>query len=220
MQELKNKHLKKYAPIVLKLGLSMFLAICILVLYFLLAGSEIKLPLSNDEDYSTNYKLTNLQESQQVHGVDIGPHDLVLNQYDYRARIFDLFFRANNSPLEGHGQDFADACDKYHTPEDCTLLPAIAKVETDLCKTDISSSQYNCWGYGGSGENRIIYKSFEESIDQITGRLMNGYGAGFFKDPEAGELFYCGSHCNLWGDNVKSVQKDLKQFAILNGYTL
>lgn len=129
---------------------------------------------------------------------------------DHRARVFDLYFLENNSPLYGHGKDFVAACDKYNTPQDCTLLPAIAKVETNLCKTDISASQYNCWGYGGSGENRIIYSSFEESIDSITGRLMNGYRTAFFEDPEIGELYYCGSHCHLWGDHVKEVQNQLR----------
>lgn len=140
--------------------------------------------------------------------------------YNYRARVFDLYFRENDSPLEGQGQTFIEACKQYGAPSDCTLLPAIARVETDFCKTDISASQFNCWGYGGSGENRIIYSSFEESIDNITKRLMDGYGEGFFNNPEIGELYYCGRHCNRWGDHVIVAQNDLKNYARSLGYEL
>ncbi len=133
-----------------------------------------------------------------------------LTKYSQVGYILDEYFKENNSPLYGYGQTFVDACKKYNAPEDCTLLPAIAKIETNLCTTDISAKQHNCWGFGGSGKNRILYKDFTTAIFDITNRLMQGYGKAFFEDPELGELFYCGSHCNLWGDKVKAEQNKLK----------
>lgn len=216
-----NKRLSKnYVPIAIKWLISFFCAVCILLLFLILSTSNFDLTIDKKDPFSFNYQLVNLQESSGVQGILIGTHGIVVTEYDYRARVFDLYFKANGSPLFGYGQSFIDACAKYQTPKDCTLLPAIAKVETDLCKTDISSSQYNCWGFGGSGRNRIIYSSFDRSIDEITRRLVEGYGLDFFRNPEAGELFYCGSHCDRWGENVITVQNELKQFALQNGYSL
>lgn len=146
--------------------------------------------------------------------------EMQVEGYSYRARVLDLYFQKSNSPLYGHGQDFVDACEKYGAPSDCTLLPAIAKVETDLCKTGISHKQYNCWGFGGSGENRFEYASFEQSIDVITVRLIQGYGKNFFSDPNIGELAYCGRHCNNWGEHVQSAQTDIKALAKAEGYDM
>jgi hypothetical protein len=135
----------------------------------------------------------------------------------YHGYLFDRWLESKGSPLAGHGDDFVQACRQYGAPEDCTLLLGIAKVETNYCLTDISAQQYNCWGFGGSGPNRILYDSFEESIDEITRRLMTGYGAYFFRDPRNGGLVYCGAHCVNWGTYVRSEQNSLKFFLRENG---
>ena len=164
-------------------------------------------------EVSTDYSVENTSPAGEVLGSNVKSQEsavLGFTSYDYRARIFDIYFKKNNSPLYGYGQSFVNACDKYGAPHDCTLLPAIAKVETNLCKTQGSATQHNCWGYGGSGENRIVYKNYDQAIDEITRRLMVGYSSKFFLDPEYGELVYCGPHCAKWGDHVKVVQKELK----------
>jgi hypothetical protein len=135
----------------------------------------------------------------------------------YHGYLFDRWLESKGSPLAGHGEDFVQACRQYGAPEDCTLLLGIAKVETNYCLTDISAQQFNCWGFGGSGPNRILYDSFEESIDEITRRLMTGYGAYFFRDPRNGGLVYCGAHCVNWGTYVRSEQNSLKFFLRENG---
>lgn len=134
--------------------------------------------------------------------------------------VLDLYFERENSPLRGQGETFSRACRKYGAPADCLLLPAIAKVETDLCKAEggISARQHNCWGFGGSGPNRILYPNFSTAIDEITRRLMSGYGYNFFRNPEIGELAYCGAHCNTWGEKVNSEISRINQFNISQGY--
>lgn len=215
----------KYISLILrplnKLVVSFIFAFLIVIGFlFIRQPVEQKIHGAQSIDYSREYKTNKPKSSSQVQGLTNETVFITISEYNYKAWIFDEFFKANNSPLTGHGEDFVEACIKYGAPSDCTLLPAIAKVETNLCKTDISAEQYNCWGFGGSGENRIIYKSFEESIDSITSRLMQGYGENFFNDPEIGELAYCGSHCSSWGNHVKGVQDDIKELAASKGYTL
>ncbi|MBD3280107.1 hypothetical protein GF389_01105 [Candidatus Dojkabacteria bacterium] len=221
--------LKKSQKYLVRIALSLLVAITI---YFVISLFESPInKVFESEKFELNFDYTITQNESDVQGISNSKQDpaiintnkstkLEIGTLDSRAWVFDQYLRQNDSPLAGHGEDFVNACDKYNTPRDCTLLIAIAKVETDLCKTGISARQYNCWGYGGSGENRIEYSSFQQAIDDITGRLMNGYRARFFEDPEAGELFYCGSHCNTWGDKVKEVQNQLKKYAEELGYGL
>ncbi len=137
----------------------------------------------------------------------------------YKSYVFDKYFELHNSPLQGYGKNFVDACEKYGAPEDCLLMVAIAKAETDLCKTGISNDQKNCWGFGGSGENRILYPNYATAIDEVTRRVMNGYGARFFNDAHNGELYYCGMHCApKWGNIVNSYKSEINEFGIKLGF--
>jgi hypothetical protein len=139
--------------------------------------------------------------------------------YSFQAYLFDKYLQQIDSPLAGFGKDFVNACRKYDTPKDCTLLLAIAKVETNYCKAGLSLEQKNCWGFGGSGPNRIIYKNFEESIDEVTRRVKEGYTNRFFEDPNYGALSYCGSHCTSWASHVQSERYRIKAFFEENGYS-
>lgn len=137
----------------------------------------------------------------------------------YQGYLFDQYLAQQRSPLYGYGEEFVKACKKYGAPADCTLLLAIAKVETDLCKTDISAKQFNCWGWGGSGSNRILFNSFPEAIDTITGRLKANYGDRFFQNPNNGALRYCGAHCTSWGRHVQSERERINNFFKSNGHS-
>lgn len=174
---------------------------------------------NNASNYFTPVEAVDADESR-VLGVSVEPaRSISVGSYNYQAWLLDRWFEAQNSPLVGHGDDFVRACERYQTPSDCTLLPAIAKVETAYCTTDISAQQFNCWGFGGSGPNRILYDSFEDSIDEITRRLMIGYTERFFRDPSWGGLTYCGAHCVNWGRYVESEQIRIKQYFRNNGFT-
>lgn len=137
---------------------------------------------------------------------------------DYKSFVFDKYFEANNSPLEGYGKNFVEACKRYGAPDDCLLMVAIAKAETDLCKTGRSDAQKNCWGFGGSGSNRIVWSDYETAIDEVTRRVMEGYGTRFFNDANNGELYYCGRHCTKWGDVVNSYKYQINEFGISLGF--
>lgn len=205
----------------IRLLLSFVLSVAITIGYILL-NAPIKEKLSEiNSEPSFEFSVEAKNPPTQVLG-ESSPmrFEMQTNEYSYRARVLDLYFKKYDSPLYGYGQNFVDACEKYGAPEHCTLLPAIAKVETDLCKTGISHAQYNCWGFGGSGENRFAYKSFEQSIDVVTARIMQGYGKGFFNNPNTGELAYCGDHCSGWGEHVQGAQSEIRGIAKANEYVM
>jgi hypothetical protein len=138
---------------------------------------------------------------------------------DYRAIVLNEFFRRNGSPLQGFGADFVAACDKYGAPFDCTTLPAIGYVETRLCNVPQSAHiQKNCWGWGGSGKNRITFKSYTEAINVITEKLVNAYGVKYMLDPKLMQKTYCGQHCNTWGGSVQSIRYEIDNLAKQMGY--
>lgn len=136
---------------------------------------------------------------------------------DARALVLDKYFEKNNSPLFGYGAKFVESCDKYKAPYDCTFLPAIAYVETQLCTKGISLKQNNCWGWGGSGENRIIFSSLDSAIETITRGMVNGYGSNNLNYPERYVNIYCGVNCNqYWAssmtrerNNILNIARDL-----------
>ena len=139
---------------------------------------------------------------------------------DYRAIVFDEYFRINNSPLFGQGTKIVESCISVGAPSDCIILVGIARVETDLCKYLPSQSIYNCWGFGGSGENRYSFLRYEDAIELIYKRLASGYGNDFMSNPEIGEMAYCGwrESCRTWGDRVIESMYDVNNLSIQLGF--
>lgn len=137
---------------------------------------------------------------------------------DYRAVVLDEFFRRNDSPLYGYGKVFVEKCNQYNAPYDCTTLPAIAWVETRLCGYSFSHEQRNCWGFGGSNENRIYFKDYEEAIDLITNRLVNAYGPYYMVNPSSMQKVYCGPHCESWGPGVQFMRYQISKLSEELGY--
>ena len=81
---------------------------------------------------------------------------------DMRAYVLDEYFKANQSPLYGTGKVFVAACDKYKAPRDCTIVAAIARAETNLCRYHTSADYFNCWGFGGGNADRQYFGSWQE----------------------------------------------------------
>lgn len=145
---------------------------------------------------------------------------IVNNDFDFRIKVLDTYFERNKSPLHGQGKTFLIACEKYSAPYDCTLLPAIAYIETRLCTLAASDRQKNCWGWGGAGENRVVYKDYETAIDDITKNIMTipFYGEKFFNDARVAQFYYCGAHCDKWGTYVNQSREDINNLSIELGY--
>jgi hypothetical protein len=145
--------------------------------------------------------------------VDIGSKD-------FRAFVFDEYFRINNSPLYGTGQIFVDKCIQYNAPKDCMIVVAIAQAETDLCKYFNSAEMYNCWGFGGPDQYRIRFNNFYEAIDRVYYSLVFYYGIRYILQPNLMQNTFCGNgpECVNWANNVLFAQNQINNFAIQLGF--
>lgn len=157
---------------------------------------------------------------KNVKSSDLKGKIIVNNDYDYRIKVFDTYFERGKSPLAGHGRDFLKACERYGAPYDCTLLPAIGYIETRNCTLAASDRQKNCWGWGGAGENRVIFPDYSTAIDHVTQKLMSipFYKTEFFNDPVYAQYYYCGSHCDKWGTYVQQARLDINKLSVELGY--
>jgi len=206
-----------------------WLVIFPLVLFFVLAQLFVPVFYHLENIIYTNEKLNQTIVSQGFHAeVDSKTIDFKGQTYsaskiagvslDYRAVVLDEYFRLNNSPLEGLGKEFVEKCNYYNAPFDCTTLPAIAWVETSLCNYPPAHAQRNCWGFGGSGENRIWFNSYEDAIDLITDRLVNAYGSSYMQNPATMQYTYCGAHCHSWGNSVQAERIKISNLSVNMGY--
>jgi len=139
---------------------------------------------------------------------------------DFRAFVFDEYFRVNNSPLYGTGQIFVDKCIQYNAPKDCMIVVAIAQAETDLCKYFNSAEMYNCWGFGGPDQYRIRFNNFYEAIDRVYYSLVFYYGIRYILQPSLMQNTFCGNgpECVNWANNVLFAQNQINNFAIQLGF--
>jgi len=166
----------------------------------------------NDQLIITN-QIKNSVKSDNLNFANIESN---IQSKDKRGYVLDQYFKSYNSPLYGHGNTFVKACDQYQAPEDCLIVAAIAKHETNLCTYKSSSEMFNCWGFGGGDSYRRRFNSFEESIDIVTKVLAEEYGRKYMIDPELMEKTFCGVEdplCEGWGDRVKSILLDINEFS-------
>ncbi len=189
--------------------ITLLISVCLLICFSVVVRAEAQ----ESSTYSLEMDKT-ISKDEKV-GVLI-----VNNDFDFRIKVLDTYFARNNSPLEGYGINFLKACEKYNAPYDCTLLPAIAYIETRLCTLAASERQKNCWGWGGAGENRVVYNNFELAIDDITNKIMTipFYGEKFFKDARVAQFYYCGAHCDKWGTYVNQARDDINRLSQELGY--
>jgi len=171
-----------------------------------------------EDETSVSPEVLGAQAVREDQGNNVGSFSSKFYNSNYRAYVFDKYFEKNDSPLYGYGQDFIDACESYGAPSDCLLMVAIAKAETNLCTTPGSNAQKNCWGFGGSGTNRIVWPDYKTSINEVTRRVMEGYGVRFFEDANNGKFYYCGSHCDKWGNVVNGYKNEINEFGISLGF--
>jgi len=145
--------------------------------------------------------------------VDIGSKD-------FRAFVFDEYFRINNSPFYGTGQIFVDKCIQYNAPKDCMIVVAIAQAESNLCKYYNSAEMFNCWGFGGPDQYRIRFNNFYEAIDRVYYSLVFYYGIRYILQPNLMQNTFCGNRpeCINWANNVLFAQNQINNFAIQLGF--
>lgn len=125
---------------------------------------------------------------------------------DGRAANLKLFFRKYNSPLYDHADFIVKAADKYQF--DYRLLPAIAMIESGLCRA-IPSGSHNCWGWGIYGNTVTRFASFEEGIEVVSKGLRKNYLDKGLTTASQIMASYAPSS-NTWAANVNSFLKVLE----------
>jgi hypothetical protein len=116
---------------------------------------------------------------------------------DLRVLTLEDFFQFYKSPLTEYSDDLIEVCEKYDI-KNWQLLPAIAIAETSGCQTGLSFEQKNCWGWGGAGDNRWEFESFDQAIDTIAMNLIKGYGNERMNAKDM-QSTYCGRSCMDYG---------------------
>ena len=94
------------------------------------------------------------------------------------------------SPLEGQGENFAEAAWDYGV--DPRWSPAIANTEST--KGEYTFADHNAWGWGSEGWN-----SWDEAIDTHVKGLAEGYGSTISE--ESAEK-YCPPNAEEWYDQT------------------
>lgn len=201
----------------LHLLLSFFFLILFIVIYSL-SGNTTNYYIEADRSIEQNIQ-NKIQIFQKYEKKIFSQSDYLGNENigitDVRAFVLDSYFNKNNSPLFGTGKDFVDACDRFGAPEDCIVVVAIARNESNLCKYLGSEEMKNCWGYGGPGIYRWKFDSFRSGIFQVTDILVNRYGLRFMEDPRLMERTFCGTEptCPQWGENILFFMKEINDYS-------
>ena len=150
-------------------------------------------------------------ESPSILGVNTinktGKISFDLVSTDVRTKVLEEYFESIRSPLVGQAGIFIEMADKYKLDK-WGLLPAIAMVETNGCRTENQRGYgiRNCWGWRKNGKD-IRFSTWEDSIGNITKSL-----AKYNTDPYSIQPSYC-PPCASTGEDrwARGVVSELKK---------
>jgi len=150
-------------------------------------------------------------ESPSVLGVNTinktGKITFDLVSTDIRAKVLEEYFVSIRSPLVGQASIFIEMADKYQLDK-WGLLPAIAMIETNGCRTENQRGYgiRNCWGWRRNGKD-YRFSTWEDSIGNITKSL-----AKYNTDPFSIQPSYC-PPCEATGNDLwaKGVVSELRK---------
>lgn len=117
-----------------------------------------------------------------------------------RVRIVREFLARYHSPLEPYARLLVETADREGIHYG--LLPAIAMVESGLCK-HIPKNSHNCWGWGIYGKKVTKFSSYGEAIDTVARGLKKNYIMKGYDTPEKIVKNYNPSNTNNWSQNVR-----------------
>jgi len=114
---------------------------------------------------------------------------------DGRVFALEQFLAKYESPLYPYAQKIVDVSDKHGFHYG--LLPAIAMVESGLCKK-IPENSNNCWGWGIYGKTVTRFVSYDEAIETVAAGIKRDYIDKGFDTPEKIMSKYNPSNHNDW----------------------
>lgn len=125
--------------------------------------------LSQDKIVST--KIQTYRLFQALPGDQMITSDQV-GKEDARTQIVKSFFQNHDSPLTHFSQLFVEVADKYQL--DHRLLPAIAMQESNGGKR-VPTGSFNPFGFGIYGSKKLMFDSWEDSIETVGKALREEY---------------------------------------------
>ncbi|MEK9179318.1 MAG: hypothetical protein AAB893_02515, partial [Patescibacteria group bacterium] len=114
---------------------------------------------------------------------------------DSRVAYLHKFLSRYNSPLEPYAEQMVKIADENGIHYG--LLPAIAMVESNLCKK-IPDNSFNCWGWGIYGKTVTRFSSFIEAMDTVARGLKKNYIDKGYVTPEQIMVKYNPTNHNNW----------------------
>ncbi len=120
---------------------------------------------------------------------------------DVRRKILVDFLSRYSSPLVPYADTIIEVSDREGIHYG--LLPAIAMVESGLCKK-IPENSYNCWGWGIYGTTVTRFSSYGEAIDTVARGLKRNYIAKGMVSTEEIMRNYNPSNHNGWAQSVQN----------------
>ena len=123
---------------------------------------------------------------------------------DNRAERLENYFTANSSPFVGKAENFVAVADKYDI--DWTLLPAIAKLESQLGK-QIPALSFNPYGWN-NGNYR--FGSWETANEIVANGLRTRYApTGAITPARIGRMYAASP---TWAVRVAKYQLEINNF--------
>ncbi len=115
---------------------------------------------------NTQEDLTDIRR-QVVLGESVGPE-----YEDSRLASLEQFLEKYSSPLLPYSERIIEVSDEngFHYG----LLPAIAMVESNLCRK-IPDNSFNCWGWGIYGKKVTKFASYDEAIVTVATGIKREY---------------------------------------------
>jgi len=101
-----------------------------------------------------------------------GTTDAIAAEHDFRAVQMHVVLTKYKSPMIGLEEIMIKTAEKYGL--DWTLMAAIAGTESSFAKR-MPTNCNNPYGWGIYGDNKICFKSLEDSIEGVTSGLAKKY---------------------------------------------
>ncbi len=126
------------------------------------------------------------------------------NYLNTKKAVIKKVLQKYNSNMVEYSDSFVDACSKYKI--DCYLLASIAGVESYFGKYMYPSSN-NPFGWGGG---LIMFKDFDESINEVSKKMKENYVDKGFDTVEKIAPIYC-PPSNTWSGKVNHFLNEFRQ---------
>lgn len=128
----------------------------------------------------------------------------IIAKADDRAARLEKYFQANTSPFSGSADDFVAIADKYEL--DWTLLPAIAKLESQLGQ-QVPAYSYNPYGWNNG---RMRFRGWIEATETVASGLRSRYApTGEVTAYRIGRMY---AESPTWASRVTRYQTEIGAF--------